>query len=137
MLNIAASELGSHPRASVQVADATEINAPDKYFDLAVMAFTFHHLSPAQAVQVIAEGTRVADKLLIIDMPRPRSLLHIAKLASFVPFLVIPFAHDGFISSTEAATSKDIANVFTEADVDKNGKLDRMEYAQAVKLVQG
>jgi len=45
--------------------------------------------------------------------------------------------HDGFISSTEAGSSKDIASVFTEADADKNGKLDRMEYANAIKLIQG
>src|SRR5882724_148202 len=35
VLNIAAGELGSHPRAVVEVADATEIDAPDGYFDLA------------------------------------------------------------------------------------------------------
>ncbi len=115
VLDIAASELGSHPRATVQVADATEIDAPDKYFDLAVMALTFHHLSPAQAAQVIAEGTRVADKLLVIDMPRPPSLLHIAKLASFLPFLVIPFAHDGFISSLRAYSSSALRAIAAHA----------------------
>ncbi len=55
-----------------------------------------------------------------------------------VPTLdVLDKDHDGFISSTEATGSKDIASVFTQADADKNGKLDRMEYAQAVKLIQG
>jgi SAM-dependent methyltransferase len=102
VLDIAAGELGSHPRAVVQVADATEIDSPDGYFDLAVMALSFHHLPPAQAAQVIAEGTRVAEKLMIIDLPRLPSLLHIVKLATFVPFLAIPFAHDGFISSMRA-----------------------------------
>ena len=102
VLDIAAGELGSHPRAVVQVADATEIDSPDGYFDLAVMALSFHHLPPAQAAQVIFEGTRVAEKLMIIDLPRLPSLLHIVKLATFVPFLAIPFAHDGFISSMRA-----------------------------------
>jgi SAM-dependent methyltransferase len=102
VLNISASDIGSHPRAAVQVADATEINAPDRYFDLAVMALAFHHLRPGQAAEVIAEGTRVADKLLIIDVPRPPSLLHIVRLATFVPFLAIPLVHDGFIGSLRA-----------------------------------
>src|ERR1700757_2367471 len=60
VLNIAAGELGSHPRATVHLADATEIDAPDRYFDLAIMALTFHHLRPPQAAQAIAEATRVA-----------------------------------------------------------------------------
>jgi SAM-dependent methyltransferase len=102
VLNISASDIGSHPRATVQVADATEIDAPDRYFDLAVMALTFHHLPPGQAARVIAEGTRVADKLLIIDLARPPSPLHIVRLATFVPFLAIPLVHDGFISSLRA-----------------------------------
>lgn len=102
VVNIAAGELGSHPRATVEIIDATEIDCPDSYFDLAVSAMTFHHLTPAQASAVIAEGTRVADKLLIIDLPRLPSLLHIVQLATFVPFMVIPFVHDGFISSLRA-----------------------------------
>ena len=102
VLNIAAGELGSHPRATVHVADATEIDAPDRYFDLAVMALTFHHLRPAQAAQAIAEATRVAGKLLVIDLPRPPSLLHMVKLATMLPFAAVPFVHDGFISSLRA-----------------------------------
>ena len=102
VVNIAASDLGSHPRATVEVVDATEIDVPDGHFDLAVSALTFHHLSPAQAAAVIAEGTRVADKLLIIDLPRPPALLHIVKLATMLPFAVVPFVHDGFISSLRA-----------------------------------
>lgn len=99
VLNIAEGELGSHPRAVVEVADATEIDCPDQYFDLAVSALTFHHLSPALAAAVIAEGTRVAEKLLIIDLPRPPSLLHLVRLATMLPFALIPFVHDGVISS--------------------------------------
>lgn len=102
VVNIAAGELGSHPRATVEVVDGTEIDCPDRYFDLAVSALTFHHLSPVQACAVIAEGTRVADKLLIIDLPRLPSVLHIAQLATFLPFIAIPFVHDGFISSLRA-----------------------------------
>jgi SAM-dependent methyltransferase len=115
VLNIA-GDLGSHPRAVVQVADATEIDSPEGYFDLAVMALTFHHLPPARAVQVIAEGTRVADKLMIIDLPRSLSLLHIVKLAAFVPFLAIPFAHDGFISSMRAYSPSALRALAAYAD---------------------
>lgn len=97
---MAASDLGEHPRATVQTMDATAIDAPDRSFDIAVFALSFHHLPPLLASRVIAEGTRVADKLLIIDMSRWPSVLHIAKLATMAPFaLVWPFAHDGFISS--------------------------------------
>lgn len=102
VLGMAEGELGSHPRATVEIIDATEIAAPDRYFDLAVSALTFHHLTPPQAAAVIAEGTRVATKLLIIDLPRLPSLLHIVQLATFVPFLAVPFVHDGFISSLRA-----------------------------------
>lgn len=97
---MAASDLGEHPRATVQTMDATAIDAPDRSFDVAVFALSFHHLPPPLASRVIAEGTRVADKLLIIDMSRWPSVLHVAKLATMAPFaLVWPFAHDEFISS--------------------------------------
>jgi ubiquinone/menaquinone biosynthesis C-methylase UbiE len=116
VLNIAAGELGSHRRATVQVADATEIDAPDRYFDLAIMALGFHHLRPPQAAQAIAEATRVAATFLVIDLPRPPSLLHIVKLASFVPFLAIPFVHDGFISSLRAYSPSALRALAAQAD---------------------
>src|ERR1700756_808972 len=67
---IATSNLGRHPRAVVREMDATAIDAPDGHYDLAVFALALHHLPPPLASQVFAEGTRVADKLLIIDLPR-------------------------------------------------------------------
>lgn len=97
---MAATDLGQHPRATVRTVDATAIDAADLSFDVAVFALSFHHLPPRLAAKVIAEGTRVAEKLLIIDMSRWPSVLHIAKLATMAPLaLVWPFAHDGFISS--------------------------------------
>ncbi len=75
---IAAGDLGEHPRATVREMDATAIDAPDGHFDLAVFTLSFHHLPPALASRVFAEGTRAADKLVIIDLPRPPSPLHIA-----------------------------------------------------------
>src|SRR5579875_665306 len=78
---IAAGDLGSHPRATVREMDATTIDAPDGYYDLAVFVMSFHHLPPPLASRVFAEGTRAARKLLIIDLPRPPSPLHILQLA--------------------------------------------------------
>ncbi|MGH3674224.1 MAG: class I SAM-dependent methyltransferase [Mycobacterium sp.] len=97
---IAAGDLGSHPRASVRTMDATAIDAPDGHFDLAVFALSFHHLPPRAAARVFAEGTRAAERLLIIDMARPPSGVHIMRLALWLPFApVMPLAHDGVISS--------------------------------------
>lgn len=100
---IAAGDLGSHPRAVVREMDATAIDAPDGHYDLAVLALSFHHLPPAPAARVFAEGTRAAAKLLIIDLRRPPSLLHILRLAVRLPLIPLrPAAHDGFISSLRA-----------------------------------
>ena len=74
MANIAASDLGSHPCATVRLMDATAIDAPDRHYDLVVFALSFHHLPPALASKVFAEATRAADKLMIIDLPRLPSL---------------------------------------------------------------
>ncbi len=97
---IAASELGSHPRATVRAMDATAIDAPDGAFDLVLFALSFHHLAPAQAARVFAEGTRVGRVLVIVDLPRPPAPLHLLRLATMLPFaLFVPFVHDGVISS--------------------------------------
>jgi ubiquinone/menaquinone biosynthesis C-methylase UbiE len=46
---IAAGDLGSHPRATVREMDATAIDAPDGYYDLAVFSQSLHHLPPRLA----------------------------------------------------------------------------------------
>ena len=103
LTDIAAGDLGSHPRAAVREMDATAIEAADGYYDLAVFALSFHHLPPAPAAKVIAEGTRAANKLMIIDLPRPPSPLHLLRLALLLPLVgVAPLMHDGFISSLRA-----------------------------------
>ncbi|MCW2659152.1 MAG: methylase involved in ubiquinone/menaquinone biosynthesis, partial [Mycobacterium sp.] len=97
---IAAGDLGRHPRTVVREMDATAIDAPDGDYDLAVFALSLHHLPPPRAARLFAEGTRVADKLLIIDIPRPPSLLHILRMASMLPLaMVAPVTHDAFIAS--------------------------------------
>ncbi|TFV55341.1 class I SAM-dependent methyltransferase [Mycobacterium sp. PS03-16] len=97
---MAASDLGTHPRAQVRTMDATAIDAPDRAFDLAVFALSFHHLTPPLAARAIAEGTRAADALLVVDLPRPPAPLHLLRLATMLPLApFLPFAHDGVISS--------------------------------------
>jgi ubiquinone/menaquinone biosynthesis C-methylase UbiE len=97
---IAAGDLGRHPRTVVREMDATAIDAPDGDYDLAVFALSLHHLPPPLAARLFAEGTRVADKLLIIDIPRPPSLLHILRMALMLPLaMVVPVTHDAFIAS--------------------------------------
>jgi SAM-dependent methyltransferase len=114
---IESGDLGEHPRATVRVMDATAIDAPDGHFDLAVFALSFHHLPPSLASQVFAEGTRAADKLLIIDLPRLPSLLHIAQLAVMLPLApVVPFIHDGVISSLRTYSPSALRALAAHAD---------------------
>jgi SAM-dependent methyltransferase len=114
---IEAGALGEHPRATVRVMDATAIDAPYGHFDLAVFAFSFHHLSPALASRVLAEGTRAAAKLLIIDLPRPPSPLHILRLATMLPLApVVPFVHDGVISSLRSYSPSALRALAAHAD---------------------
>ena len=114
---IEAGDLGEHPRAAVRVMDATAIDAPDGHFDLAVFAFSFHHLPPSLASRVFAEGTRVADKLVIIDLPRPPSPLHILRLAAMLPLApVLPFVHDGVISSLRCYSPSALRALAAHAD---------------------
>jgi ubiquinone/menaquinone biosynthesis C-methylase UbiE len=112
-----AAELGTHPRATVAQMDATALDAADGAFDLAVFALSFHHLSPTDAVQVLAEGTRVATTLLIIDLPRPPAPLHLARLATMLPLApFLPFAHDGVISSLRAYSPSALRALAEHAD---------------------
>lgn len=100
---VAASDLGSDPRATVREMDATAIDAPDGNYDLAVFALSLHHLPPERAAQVFAEGTRAAKKLLIIDLRRWRAPLQLGLLTFTLPFTgVVPPLHDAVISSLRA-----------------------------------
>jgi SAM-dependent methyltransferase len=100
---VAASDLGSHPRATVREMDATAIDAPDGHYDLAIFAASFHHLAPELAARVLADGTRAAKKLLIIDLQRPPAPVHLVVLALALPFTgLMPLLHDGVISSIRA-----------------------------------
>lgn len=130
------SDLGEHSRATVRAMDATAIDAPDRYFDLAVFAFSFHHLPPASASRVFAEGTRVADKLVIIDLPRPPSPLHLIRLAAMLPLApVVPFVHDGVISSLRCYSPSALRALAAYADpaidVDLSGGLMNPQVAVA------
>lgn len=111
------AELGEDPRATVREMDATAIDAPDGAFDLALFALSFHHLAPAQAAKVFAEGTRVATKLVIIDLARPPAPLHVMQLATMLPFsLIHPFVHDGVISSLRSYSPSALRALAAHAD---------------------
>jgi phospholipid N-methyltransferase len=115
--SIADGDLGAHHRATVREMDATAIDAVDRHFDLAVFVLSFHHLPPALASQVLAEGTRAAAKLLIIDLPRPPSALHIVRLATMLPFAPwLPFVHDGVISSLRTYSPSALRALARHAD---------------------
>ncbi|MCW2688621.1 MAG: methylase involved in ubiquinone/menaquinone biosynthesis [Mycobacterium sp.] len=131
--NIAAGELGRHPRATVRVMDATAIDAADGEFDLAVFAQSFHHLPPPLASRVFAEGTRVADTLLIIDLPRPPSIPHIAQLAPFLPLTVVhPFAHEAVISSLRAYSPSAMRALAAHADTTIDVQLHKQPFGRQV-----
>ncbi|MDX1871324.1 methyltransferase domain-containing protein [Mycolicibacterium sp. 120266] len=116
---ICAGPLGSHPRAEARTVDAAAIDAADGEFAVAVFALSFHHLPPAVAAQVLAEGTRVADKLVIIDLPRPPSPLHLVRLATMLPLSpFIPFVHDGVISSLRCYSPSAMRALAEHAGVD-------------------
>lgn len=114
---IGAGDLGRHPRATVRRMDATAIDAPAGRFDLAVFALSFHHLPPPLAARVFAEGTRVANKLLIIDLPRPPVPLHLVQLAVVLPWApLLPVVHDGVISSLRAYSPAALRTLARHAD---------------------
>jgi hypothetical protein len=139
---VAAGDLGSHPRAVVREMDATAIDAPDGYYDLAVFALSFHHLPPALAARVFAEGTRAADKLLIIDLPRPPASVHILALALALPFTpLMATAHDGFISSLRTYSRSAMRALACHADpaitVELRGGVFRPQIVVASRLRNG
>lgn len=101
--NIAAGELGAHPRVHTQVIDATAIDAADDSYDLVVFAQAFHHLPPATAYRAIAEATRVGNRFVVIDLKRhsPPGLILAALIMAPLTMLK-PVMHDGFISNLRA-----------------------------------
>jgi SAM-dependent methyltransferase len=108
--NIAAGELGAHPRARIQVIDATAIAAEDNQYDLVVFALAFHHLPPAVACRAIAEATRVSKRFLVIDLKRQKPLEAMLSATLLLPLHLLllawpstrPGVHDGFISALRA-----------------------------------
>jgi ubiquinone/menaquinone biosynthesis C-methylase UbiE len=115
---LADGDLGDDPRAQVRCLDATAIDAPDGSFDLAVFAMSFHHLAPPEAARVLAEGTRVAGRLLIVDLARPPAPLHLIRLATMAPLaLVWPFAHDGLVSSLRTYSASAVRELASAAGV--------------------
>ncbi len=114
---LSAGDLATDPRAEVRLVDATDIDAADASFDLALFALSFHHLPPVQASRVIAEGTRVADALVIIDLPRPPAPIHLLRLAAMLPAAPwVPLIHDGVISSLRSYSPSALRSLAHHAD---------------------
>jgi SAM-dependent methyltransferase len=103
---ISSGELGTDPRVRTQVVDATAIDAEDDSYDLVVFAQAFHHLPPATAYRSIGEATRVAKRLLVIDLKRHSPLLLLLTSLAMAPLAVVPrlkpLMHDGYISGLRA-----------------------------------
>jgi SAM-dependent methyltransferase len=124
--NIAAGELGTHPRAATQVVDATAIDAADDSYDLVVFALAFHHLPPAVASRAIAEATRVGKRFLVIDLKRRSPLGMTLFPAVSLPMMLIlspwssiwPGLHDGFISGLRAYSPSALKALGRAADSD-------------------
>lgn len=65
-----------------------------------MFAVSLSSLPPEPAARVFAEGTRAANKLLIVDVRRPSAPVHLVALAVVLPFTrLAPLAHDGFVTS--------------------------------------
>jgi ubiquinone/menaquinone biosynthesis C-methylase UbiE len=118
--NIAASELGGHPRVRTQVVDATAIDADDNSYDLVVFAQAFHHLPPATAYRAIAEATRVGKRFLVIDLKRHSPLGLILAPLVMAPLALVPrlqpLMHDGFISGLRAYSGEAFVALGEAAD---------------------
>lgn len=122
--NIAAGELGSHPRARTQVVDATAIDAADGSYDLVVFALAFHHLPPTVAARAVAEATRVAKRFLVIDLKRQNPLAMMVFQALTLPLHLVsrlqPAMHDGFISALRAYSPSAMQALGRAADPEMN-----------------
>jgi ubiquinone/menaquinone biosynthesis C-methylase UbiE len=130
---VADSELGRHPRATVRTVDATAVDAPDATYDLAVFALSLHHLPPPLAVRVLAEGTRVAGTLLVIDLRRPPAPLHALVLGVVLPLTpLVPLTHDGVISSMRAYSPSALSALARHAGVDVEFRTRRLGPTVAV-----
>lgn len=117
--------LGTQRRAQVTQLDATGIDARDREFDVAVFAFGLHHLSPISAARMLAEGTRVAEELIVVDISRPPSPLHLLRLAVIGPWApLIPFLHDAAISSLRAYSPSAIRTLAAAAGERSGADID-------------
>ena len=103
VLNIAASELGSHPRATVQVADATEIDAPGRVFRPRGDGVDV----PPPVARAGCPGDRrghPGGRQASDHRPAAAAVAAAHCEIGDVPAVLwsIPFVHDGFISSLRA-----------------------------------
>lgn len=120
----------SHPTAQIS------LDAADGPFALAVLALSLHRLAPSEAADLLGDATRVADKLLIIDIPRPPAPLHLLALAPLLPLAVLvePVA-DGIIGSLRSYSPSALRALADHAgaDVDVRSSLFGPQIAVATR----
>lgn len=125
--DIEAGPLGTCPRATAEVTDATAIDAPDDSYDLVVFALSLHHLPPSAACRAIAEGTRVGKKFLVIDLKRPPAIVVLLMLLLVIPAIlfflahsspsaVAPILHDAYISLLRSYSTSAFITLAAAAD---------------------
>ena len=58
----------------------------------------------------------LAHKLVIIDLPRPPSVLHLVRLAQMLPLAMFTMPHDGIISSLRSYSRSALLTLAGHAD---------------------
>ena len=115
--NIAAGDLGSHPRATVRRIDATDIDAARSLPRPCVVRPSFHHLRPVQAARVLERGHpggRQARGVRPVPPARPGA--RDCGWRRCCPSRSLPFAHDGLISSLRAYSPSAFQALAAHAD---------------------
>ncbi|MGH3468406.1 MAG: class I SAM-dependent methyltransferase [Thermocrispum sp.] len=92
--------LSADQRACARVIDATDIDAEDLSWDVAVFTTSLHHLEPPQVRKVFLEGTRVARRLLVVDLWRHPAMMSLVPVMVFIGGIAA--THDGVISLRKA-----------------------------------
>ncbi|MFI9535479.1 class I SAM-dependent methyltransferase [Nocardia fusca] len=139
--DMAASDLGSHSRAVVEVTDSTSIDVPDRAYDLVVFAQSFHHLPPRAAAATIAEATRVAGKFLVIDLLRRAPIVQPLRLPLFSALILLaqgyPTAHDWLISELRAYSPSALSALAAHARPDITMRFSKDRTHQVAVMSRG
>src|SRR5512138_110165 len=73
--------------------------------------------------------------ILTVTLPKARHAQAQPSASAPVTFEQLDRNHDGFVDRTEAAALPGLERVFNRADRRPDGRLDKVEYAQALALM--